>query len=339
MQHILRGYALVAVLGLGLAACSEEQTQTTDSTNTQPAAPAVYDFKSTGGPHGVATASEIELEYKAQDKWLLMQVTYPTTGDGPFPVIVFSHGAMCAKNTYAPIIDHWASHGYVVIEPSHLDSPTVQKIQFSQLATIADTRPGDMSFILDQLDAILAEIPELAGKVDRDNLAAAGHSMGAATAMRATGLKSRNAEGIFDMSDPRFDVSVLLSSPGTAPYTPQDAWATYTTPMFASTGTRDVTASNKNKPEGWKWRLGAFDLTPAGDKYAMITQEMDHFFGGMICHEVDDADHDPEAVAYVGGATVAFLDAYLKNIAGARDVLTPETISALTNGRSELRAK
>ena len=228
----------------------------------------------------------------------------------------------------------------MVIEPTHQDSETLGRTRFSDLGWIADTRPGDMTLILDQLAEIEKQAPGISGKVDMENIAAAGHSMGAATAMRATGLEAMSAEReVVNMQDDRFDVAVLLSSPGTAAYTPDDAWGKYTTPMFASTGTKDVTLSNKNKPEGWKWRLGAYELTPEGDKYVSITQDMDHFFGGLICHEVDEGGPDPEAVSYVGAVTTAFLDLYLKGDQTAKQALTDEMVSAQTNDRVELRSK
>jgi hypothetical protein len=315
--------SVIFACGLALSACGE----------TAPP------FKSDMGPNKITFVDTIELEDADREKTLLVQATFPE-GEGSYPLIIFSHGAMCAKNTYGPIVDHWVSHGYVVIEPTHQDSETLGKVRFSDLAWIADSRPGDMSLILDQLDIIAEKVPGLAGKIDANNVAAAGHSMGAATAMRATGLKSRNSKGeAVDMSDDRFDIALLLSSPGKAPYTPEEAWGSYTTPMFASTGTRDVTMSNKNKPEGWKWRLGAYDLTPAGDKYISITQDMDHFLGGLICHAVKEGGPDPEALSYVGAVTTAFLDSYLKGDMAARSTLDHAKISKLTNDRMELRSK
>ena len=297
-------------------------------------------FKSTLGPNEIGFVETLTLPYEAQDKDLLVQVTYPKGQTDPAPLIVFSHGALCAKNTYSSIVNHWASHGYVVIEPTHLDSATLGKTQFMELGRIADTRPGDMSLILDSLDDIEAAIPELTGKIDRSRIAASGHSMGAATAQRATGLDTRNAKGsVESLTDERFDVALLLSAPGTMSNIPDDSWGEYEIPMMMSTGTKDITMTNKNRPEGWAWRLGSFNLTPRGDKYVLITQEMDHFLGGHICRPEGDSGPDDDALAIVGGTTTAFLDAYLKDDAAAKRFIKSNAVNNLSEGRAELKSK
>jgi predicted dienelactone hydrolase len=43
-------------------------------------------------------------------------------GDRPFPIIVYSHGALCSPVKYDGIIRYWASHGYIVVLPMHLDA-------------------------------------------------------------------------------------------------------------------------------------------------------------------------------------------------------------------------
>ena len=297
-------------------------------------------FKSQDGPYEVGFVESITLPYQAQDKDLLIQVSYPKGQSEPAPLIVFSHGALCAKNTYSSIVNHWVSHGYVVIEPTHIDSATLGKTKFMDLGWIADTRPADMSFILDSLDDIEAAVPDLAGKIDRSRIAASGHSMGAATAQRATGLDTRNAKGNVDsLTDERFDVALLLSAPGTMSNIPDDAWGEYRIPMMMSTGTKDITMTNKNRPEGWAWRLGSFDLTPRGDKYVLITQEMNHFLGGHICRPEGDSGPDDEALAIVGGTTTAFLDAYLKEDANAKRFIKSNAVNDLSDGRAELKSK
>ncbi|MFN9975583.1 MAG: chlorophyllase/cutinase-like alpha/beta fold protein, partial [Phycisphaerae bacterium] len=45
---------------------------------------------------------------------LPLRVHFPTAG-GPYPVVLFSHGFGGDRSTFAPIGQHWASHGYVVI--------------------------------------------------------------------------------------------------------------------------------------------------------------------------------------------------------------------------------
>ena len=41
------------------------------------------------------------------------------------PVIIFSHGNGQSLHAYGPLADHWAAYGFVVIQPTHLDSRTL----------------------------------------------------------------------------------------------------------------------------------------------------------------------------------------------------------------------
>ena len=316
------GILAAALVCLGACAGATGQTQ--------------YDGE-TGG-YGVNVAEAV-LPVAAQDKDLFVRVRYPD-GDAAFPLVVFSHGAMCDKAMYAPVVENWVSHGYVVIEPVHRDSRVFGQVNFSLMNEIADSRIADMSEILDQLDAIESQVPGLAGRIDRDRVAAAGHSMGGATAMIASGFVARNAQGeIAHTGDQRYDAALLLSGPGPMPTTPDESWGEYTTPTLMTTGTKDITMTNKNKPEGWKWRLGSYELTPAGDKYALIIEDMDHFLGGAICGtNIEDKQPDTEALKLVNASAVAFLDAYLKNEDTARSTLVNGEIETLS-ARAEFRAK
>jgi len=52
---------------------------------------------------------------------LQVRVSAPATG-ADLPVIVFSHGFGLWLDGYAPLVDFWAARGFVVIQPTHLDS-------------------------------------------------------------------------------------------------------------------------------------------------------------------------------------------------------------------------
>jgi predicted dienelactone hydrolase len=111
---------------------------------------------------------------------LQVRVSAPTTGRG-LPVVVFSHGMTLSMDSYAPLADFWAARGFVVIQPTHLDSLGLAPDD-PRVPLFWRIRTEDLTGILDQLDAIEAEVPGLAGRVDHDRIAAAGHSWGAQTA-------------------------------------------------------------------------------------------------------------------------------------------------------------
>jgi predicted dienelactone hydrolase len=78
-------------------------------------------YKLDAGPSVVESVDSMTLHDAKRDKEILVKVIYPS-GDGPFPVIVFSHGFGAGKEAFGPISRHWASHGYVCIHPQHADA-------------------------------------------------------------------------------------------------------------------------------------------------------------------------------------------------------------------------
>ena len=112
------------------------------------------------------------------------------------------------------------------------------------MLTVTDTRRQDMSFVLDSLSLIEEMVPELKGKMDTTKLIAAGHSMGAATAMLVSGMKLVNPmDGSEESSEEdRFKTLLMISDPGTMALMPKDPWKGVKIPTFISTGTNDFSA-------------------------------------------------------------------------------------------------
>lgn len=102
---------------------------------------------------------------------LQVRVSAPATG-GDLPVIVFSHGFGWSMNGYAPLADHWASQGFVVIQPTHLDSRTLgiphEDPRTPQMWRI---RIEDLALVLDGLDVLEASVPGLGGRIDHSRIA------------------------------------------------------------------------------------------------------------------------------------------------------------------------
>src|SRR5262245_25110472 len=74
-----------------------------------------------GAGHSIDIA-EIELYDKRRRKVLPLRITYPARASHAFPVIGFSHGAGGSHADYALLVQHWAAHGYVCLQPSHADA-------------------------------------------------------------------------------------------------------------------------------------------------------------------------------------------------------------------------
>ena len=118
------------------------------------------DWAAAGG-YEVRHNTNLALDDPSRDRQVSLQVAWPQTG-GPFPVVVFSHGAFCYPQQYRNVTDFWVSHGYVVILPDHLDSPNLGKVRPQDLPILQESRVRDMSFVLDSIAAIEQQVPAFA---------------------------------------------------------------------------------------------------------------------------------------------------------------------------------
>jgi hypothetical protein len=98
----------------------------------------------------------------------------PDRAHGPYPVVLFVHGYDQTADFYAPLLERWASAGYVVIGPTF---PILSGIPGGASHVDYSKLFGDAAFVLDQTLAAGAGTP-IAGLSDGARIAAAGHSDG-----------------------------------------------------------------------------------------------------------------------------------------------------------------
>ncbi len=298
-------------------------------------------YKSLRGNEDVNVTYPVVLDRPGRKVPVPVRVTWPA-GDGPYPLVVFSQGAVCPKNMYASVTDHWTSHGYVTMAPVHLDSES-NGFGFQDIAglDLVGERIKDMKYILDSLDDIERAVPGLAGRMDRSRIAASGHSFGGQIALAVTGLEMLDTQTNepADMSDARFKVAVVLSGVGQLPNMMPEAFSRYNRPVYASGGTKDLGATGRGPVHPWPWRMAAFFETPPGEKYGVVLNDGDHYYGGLICRETAGGVPDFEGLSIIRGTSTAFLDAYLKNNEEARAFLDAADVGALTNHRASLERR
>jgi len=248
---------------------------------------------------------------------LQLRVSAPATG-GDRPVIVFSHGFGQALDGYAPLVDFWSARGFVVIQPTHLDSRTLDITPDDpRYPEIWRFRVQDLTRVLDQLDLIEAAVPGLAGRLDRSRIAAAGHSWGGQTASMLLGARVLGAGAVpgEDLSDPRIKAGVLLATPGTggADLTPFAAenfsfmnpdFTRMTTPTLVVAGDKDQSLLSVRGPE---WFTDVYALSP-GAKSLLTLFGAEHSLGGISGYTVTETtDESPERVALIQRLTWSFL--------------------------------
>jgi Chlorophyllase enzyme len=221
---------------------------------------------------------------------LQVRVSAPTTGRD-LPVVVFSHGFGYSMDAYGPLADFWAAHGFVVVQPTHLDAITLGlALDDPRYPRIWRYRIKDLVLVLDQLDRVEASVPSLAGRLNRDRIAATGHSYGATTASALLGARVLDAEsnGAEDLSDTRVTAGVLLSLPGTGgddltPFAAENfrfmhpSFDAMATPALVVAGDHDQSPLSVRGPD---WFTDAYALSPA-TKSLLTVFGAEHSLGGI----------------------------------------------------------
>lgn len=315
LQKILRQSALPLIcIAAGVPACAQGL------------------YKIEAGQYSTETAEAVTLRDTVQERDVTLRVIHPDAA-GTFPLVVFSAGMFCFPQMYDRITEHWASHGYAVVVPNHLDSPNLGKIKPEHLSILLSSRIRDMSFVLDALDEIEAGIDV---NVDRERIAVAGHSFGGMITMVKSGLHLKPDAYKYPgrTADDRFSAAVVMSGVGQMQQMREDAFDGLTGPLIAIGGTLDLGNVGTGVEHPWEWRMSGYTLSPPGDKYWVALENADHYLGGLICRDNRGGEADPEGVAIDRAMTTAFLDAYVREDASALKFLQTADIEALTGDRA-----
>ena len=292
---------------------------------------------------------EFSLKFEELNKQLPVRISYPV-GKTRFPVIVFSHGNGSKGDMYKGFTDYWASHGYVVIQPTHMDSTSLgfktkrdnMREMYQQMLQVTDTRRQDMSFIVDSLDLIETIVPDLEDKLDRTKLVAAGHSMGAATAMIVAGMTLLNPmDGYAETSDEtRFKVLLMISDPGTMALMPEEPWKGVRVPTLISTGTKDFSDVGSDRIKApFKYKIPDSLTRSLSPHHYVLIEGADHYLGGLICRTDVPGPPQHEALRIAAATSTTFLDAYVKNDLNAWRSMRFGDLNAATKGKATLTLK
>ena len=104
--------------------------------------------------------------------------------EGPYPLVVLSHGFAITASSYAWLAEHLASHGMVVVAPHHREALDPGVLWRSTL-----DRPQDTQSVLSYLDEAVQTGGQFEDLVDSETVGVVGHSYGGYTALAAAGAR------------------------------------------------------------------------------------------------------------------------------------------------------
>lgn len=209
--------------------------------------------------------------------------------------ILFSHGALSAPWKYQPLVDAWTKAGYSVYAPLHVDSADhPDRASFQGLASWP-ARIEDVRALADHLNG-----PYIA----------AGHSYGALVALCLGGSAiAVPPEVKTPLRDPRALVSLAFSPPGAGMgFIKAGDYAPLAVPALIQTGDKDVPPGQVGD---WQSHLLPYDeAAPGGNRYALVLDGVDHYFGGGICRPELPGPVQAEQLAIAADLSVLFMRAH-----------------------------
>jgi CubicO group peptidase (beta-lactamase class C family)/pimeloyl-ACP methyl ester carboxylesterase len=104
----------------------------------------------------------------------------------PYPLVVFSPGLGTAAPWYSNLIEHYASYGFVVLAPEHIETWDAEVRD--KWSTSID-RPLAIKRTLDYAEQATAAGGDMAGLIDMQHVAVEGHSYGGYTALAMAGAQ------------------------------------------------------------------------------------------------------------------------------------------------------
>ncbi len=222
-----------------------------------------------------------------------------TSADGPFPLVVYSHGSGGLRFIHSDYTEVLASHGHVVVAPDHVGNTAVEQFLGSEddRDTVAFNRVSDITWVLDTVLSGDRGLGPIQAIVDPERIAVTGHSFGGFTSYGiASGFE--NAVGTVPADDRVKAIIPLAPAVGarTGPTLLTDEMlARIEIPALVIAGTDDgTTPVEPNVNRAW-------ELTNSSPHYRLELIAADHQSFTDVCDYQDAFEAGLEVTAVVRG--------------------------------------
>lgn len=249
------------------------------------------------------------------------------------PVIIWSHGFGGNRDGASFLSRYIASQGYILVHITHFGTDSslwegkeghpwdiLKKTKVSRQDTLDRFR--DVPFVLDHLEDVFEENPELRGKANLQKIGMSGHSFGAMTTQVMAGMKFPDSDGsLLFMREPRFLAGILYSPVPIAHITdenPDILYGSVKTPLFHMSGTDD---SSPIEGFDYKHRLIVFEKSHESPRILKVLQGGDHMIYNGTRGKLDknpDREWQEEIIKI---SSLAYWDYYLKGNVQAKEWL------------------
>jgi predicted dienelactone hydrolase len=294
---VLAAMALVAGCSSGDDTSSGEDPSTTSTTTTVAEPDPSLASPSEPGPFAVGRRT-LQLSDAERGRDLVADVWYPaapgTTGapsvyqfipgiefasssaladvavstDGPFPLVVYSHGSGGLRYVASFFTELLASHGFVVASVDHVGNTAIELVAGGEFDRdqIAYDRVADVDLLITEMLAASSSTDSpFAGSIDAERVGVTGHSFGGFTALASVGGYTNDLGTL--PGDDRID-AVVAMAPASELNSAEELEAV-DVPTLLVSGTRDVTTPiDPDTEKAWElvsgrplWRV---DLVDAG---------------------------------------------------------------------------
>lgn len=310
-------------------------------------------YKEAPGPHQVETFL-LDLQDTDRQRTVPIKVYMPADRVGGCPLVLVSHGLGGSREGLSYLGTHWASHGYITVHMQHIGSdesiwkglPAKDILKAMRKAAnttqVAIDRANDVPFVLDEVTKLNdKEGSRLVGMINTDNIAIAGHSFGAWSAMAGGGMKVGGRHGQ-SFADERIKCMIPLSPPVAGKRQREATYATLSVPALFMTGTLDTSVISNTTAEE---RLIPFHLMPGpshngAPKYLINFNGADHgTFAGETKRRLRSkvsAEDNKVFHSIILQSTTAFLDCYLLENNDAKAWLNGGGFKNLVSERGEV---